>query len=111
MTLTTKTDDSSFSIEIPLGLPSQDRDLALIQFGVMVVGLTFLLPDFRMFRFSIDASLAIRSAFAALFTAINVYASLCGFAFPPKPIKIHFRVNDLQFDSGRAGLRYLGDFF
>jgi hypothetical protein len=98
-----------FVIEIPLGSRSQDRHLGLMQAGVMVVGLFIILPDVRMFRFGLDAGLVIRSAFACLWTSIGLFVSIRAFLFPPLPVSIEFCPNVVRFDSGRAGLRYLGD--
>ncbi len=107
----TRVDGHTVVIEIPIGLPSEDRDFGLIQFGVMIVALVFLLPDFRMFRFGLDAALVIRSGFAIMWTAIGVFVSSRAFLFPPKPVLITFGPDFLIYDSGRAGLHYLGNNF
>ncbi len=107
---TTRTEGDEFVVEIPLGSPSEDRKFAAIQFVVMLFGLFIVLPDFRLFRFGLDAGLVIRSVFAGLWVAIGLVPPL-RLLFPPKPVAIRFSPGRITFDSGRAGLKYLGQNF
>ncbi|GAA5504567.1 hypothetical protein [Novipirellula caenicola] len=103
-------DDSVTSIEVALGSAAEEREIAVVQFAVMCVGLVMVLPDIHLARFPHDgfasAELVFRFAFAGLWIAIGIFASSRIF-FPPIPISLHFTPHQIRYDSGRPGLQYL----